>query len=200
MGKRIITVSRQFGSGGRAIGQQIAALLGISYYDRELIRKVAEKSGLDPSYIMECGEYATSTSSFLYSLDVNAVLPGVNVPIPDQLYVMQHNLIAELAEKESCVIVGRCADYILRNREDCLHIFLHASEEFRADRIVRLYGETGDNPEHRLRETDNKRKVYYEYYTNRKWGVARNYHLSMDTGVIGVDKCANIVADVARTS
>lgn len=198
MGKRIITVSRQFGSGGQAVGQLVAERLGIAFYDREVIAKIAEKSGLDPDYIKEFGEYATSASSFLYNLNFHVGLPGTDIPIPDQLYVIQYNTITELAEKGPCVIVGRCADYILRERTDCLHIYLHADAAFRADRIVHLYGEAEAHPEKLLEEMDNKRKVYYKYYTNRVWGMAENYHLSLNSGYAGVEKCADFVVDLAR--
>lgn len=199
MHTRVITVSREFGAGGRTIGKLVAERLGYVFYDRELIARIAESSGLSPSYILEHGEYATSTSRLLFNLELHGGLPGADLPIPDQLYVLQHNIITELAAKEACVIVGRCADYALRDRKDCLHIFFHADVAFRANRIVDAYSETGQDPVKRLHETDTKRKVYYEYYTNRIWGMARNYHLSLDSGVIGIEKCADIVTDLARS-
>lgn len=199
MAKRIVTISRQFGSGGRAVGQMVADSLGVRCYDRALIGEIAAKSGLAPDYIQDYGEYATSTSSFLYNLDLHGGFTGGSLPIPDQLYIVQHNLINELAEREPCVIVGRCADYALRERGDCLHIFLHADEAFRADRIIRLYGETDEMPASRLKETDDKRRVYYKFYTGMTWGMAENYHLCLDSGAVGIDLCAEIVTELVKS-
>lgn len=199
MAKRVITISREFGSGGRAVGKRVAERLGVAYYDRELIARIAEKSGLAPAYIAEYGEYATSTSSFLHNLDIHAAFAADPLSVPDQLYVMQHNTIRELADAEPCVIVGRCSDYALQDRDDCLHVFLHADQSFRTDRIVRLYGETAADPVKLLEETDGKRKVYYEHYTNRSWGMAKNYHVSLNSGAIGLEKCADIVCELAES-
>ena len=116
----------------------------------------------------------------------------------DQLYTIQHNIITDLAKKEPCVIVGRCSAYILRNWEDCLHAFIYADTWFRADRIVRLYGERDCVPEKRLKEKDSKRKVYYKHYTGRQWGVAQNYDICLNSGVVGIDECVEIIAKVAR--
>ena len=117
--------------------------------------------------------------------------------VSDKLYVCQTNVIRDLAEKGPCVIVGRCADFILKDRPDTLHIFIHSDMEHRAERIVRLYGETKQTPQKRLQEKDSKRKVYYKHYTNCNWGDAENYDLCLDSGTLGVDKCADIICDVA---
>jgi len=198
MSKKIITVSREFGSGGRTIAKQIAERLGYAYYDKVLVAQIAKESGLAESFVLESGEYACSTNSFLFSLAISAGAGNKNLPLSDQLYVVQHNIIKELAEKGSCVIVGRCADYILRERNDCLHTFFHADMAFRADRIVRLYGETQDKPEKRLKEKDDKRNTYYKHYAARQWGVAQNYHISLNSGVVGIDQCVDIVVNTAK--
>lgn len=197
MNKKIITVSREFGSDGRTIAKQIAEHLGYAYYDKELVAKIAKESGLAESFVLESGEYACSTNSFLFNLAINAGMGRSSIPISDQIYIVQHNIITELAEKEPCVIVGRCADYILRDRTDCLHTFFHAGIDFRADRVVRLYGEAQDKPEKRLKEKDDKRKAYYKHYTGQQWGVAQNYHISLDTSVVGIEHCVDIVVDLA---
>ncbi|MCC8180215.1 MAG: cytidylate kinase-like family protein [Planctomycetes bacterium] len=197
MKKRVITISREYGSGGRAVGKQVAQRLGVAFYDKELMAKISVESGLDPAFIEEYGEYATTTSRFLYSFEMHSSYPGGSIPVPEQLYVIQHNAILELAEAGPCVIVGRCADYVLKDRADCLHVFLHAPPAFRADRIVREYGETTDAPQKLLEMKDGKRKVYYEHYTSRVWGMARNYHVSLDSSVIGIDRCVEIVARLA---
>ncbi len=111
----------------------------------------------------------------------------------DYLWKLQYQIIRDLAEKEPCVIVGRCADYILRNRTDCLKVFIHADMKFRADRIVRVYGEREESPETRLKEKDKRRAAYYRFYTDMKWGDAANYHIALDSGVIGIEKCAEII-------
>ena len=198
MSKRIITISREFGSGGRTIGKKVADRLGIAYYDKELVEKIAQESGLSPDFIEENGEYASATSSFLFSLAVSAGMTGMGMSLSDQLYTIQHNIITDLAKKEPCVIVGRCSDYILRNYEDCLHVFIYADTWFRADRIVRLYGERDCVPEKRLKEKDSKRKVYYKHYTGRQWGVAQNYDICLNSGVVGIDECVEIITKVAR--
>jgi len=198
--KRIVTISREFGSGGRTIGKQIAERLGCAYYDKELVKQIAIESGLNEAYILESGEYACSTNSFLFNLAINAERGSNNIPMQDQLYIIQHKIIKGLAEKEPCVIVGRCADYILRERTDCLHTYFHADMNFRADRIVHLYGETLDKPEKRLTEKDGKRKAYYRHYTKRQWGIAQNYHLCLDSGIVGIEQCVDIVVNIVQSS
>ena len=200
MTKKIITISRAFGSGGRTIGKEVAKRLNIPYYDKELVDKVAEESGFHADFIEEAGEYAPVTSSFLFNIAVspNPMAMMGTMSMADQLFVCQTNVIRRLADEGPCVIIGRCADYILREREDCLHVFVHADMEHRAERIVRLYGETKQSPQKRLTDKDNKRKVYYRHYTTRNWGEAQNYHLSLNSGLIGVEKCVDIIVDVAK--
>lgn len=195
MRKRIITISRQFGSGGRSIGKEVAQTLGIAYYDRELIEKVAKKTGLSPDFIAERGEYSPSKNPFAYSF-VDRSINGMSMS--DYLYNEQRRVILELAEKEPCVIVGRCADYILRERADCLHAFIHADEAVRAERIVRLYGETDMEPRKRLMDKDKKRAVNYKYFTDREWGMAKNYTVTLDSGVLGLDTCVKILVELAK--
>lgn len=196
MSFRIITISREFGSGGRSIAKEVASRLGYAYYDQEIVSEIAKKSGLAESFIQENGEYACSRSSLLF--DFNNFGTGYHTSISDQLYVLQRNLIIELAEKSSCVIVGRCADYVLRERTDCLNVFLHADMDFRAKRIVDLYGETTDSPKKRLQDKDKRRKTYYKYYTNRNWGQAQNYHLSLDSGKLGIETCIDIITNLVK--
>ena len=200
MTKKIITISRAFGSGGRSIGKEVAQRLGIPFYDKELVEAVAKESGFHADFIEEAGEYAPVTSSFLFSIAVspNPMSMMHTMSMADQLFVYQTNVIRSLADKGPCVIVGRCADYILRDRPDALHVFIHADMAHRAERIVRLYGETKQSPEKRLNDKDSKRKIYYKHYTNRNWGEAQNYHLCLNSGLIGVDKCADIIVDVAN--
>ena len=186
---RIITISREFGSGGRTIGKKVADKLGIPCYDSELIEKLAQESGFTKDYIKEAGEY--TPGGFLASAFSNRAFGPTN---EDILWEMQCRIITELAEKESCVIVGRCADYILQDKADCLKVFIHADMAFRAKRIVEVYGEREESTEQRLRDKDKRRAAYHRFYTNMKWGYAENYHLTLDSGVLGIDRCVDIIS------
>ncbi|MBR2595487.1 MAG: cytidylate kinase-like family protein [Solobacterium sp.] len=191
--KKIITISRQFGSGGRTIGKEVAERLGIPCYDQELIQKISEETGLDGDYIKENGEYTVYRGWF-----ANAFLARDErgLSTQDYIWLAQLQIIQQLADKESCVIVGRCADYILRDRPNVLKTFIHADTAWRADRIVRVYGETDETPEKRLKDKDERRKAYYQRYTDMEMGEAVNYHISLDSGVIGLDKCVDIICDL----
>ena len=201
MTKKVITISRAFGSGGRTIGKEVAKRLNIPYYDKELVDRVAEESGFHADFIEEAGEYAPVTSSFLFNIAVspNPMSMMGTMSASDQLFICQTKIIRQLADEGPCVIIGRCADYILREREDCLHVFIHSDMEHRAERILRLYGETKQTPEKRLTDKDNKRKVYYRHYTNRNWGEAQNYHVCLNSGLVGVDKCVDFIVDIAKS-
>ena len=190
---RIITISREFGSGGRTIGRQVAERLGIPCYDAELIDKIAEEIGFAKEYIVEHSEYALGTNWFAQAVrtrDFNGH------SFQDDLYAIQRKVIMELAEKESCVIVGRCADYILKDTPDCLRVFIHSDMESRAKRIVEQYGERNDSPEKRLRDKDKRRAAYYQFYTDMKWGNVHNYHITLNSGELGIDKCVDILASL----
>lgn len=200
MTKKVITISRAFGSGGRTIGKEVAKRLNIPYYDKELVDKVAEESGFHADFIEEAGEYAPVTNSFLFNIAVspNPMAMMNTMSMADQLFVCQTNVIRRLADEGPCVIIGRCADYILKDREDCLHVFIHADMEHRAARIVEKYGQTKQTPQKRLTDKDNKRRVYYRHYTNRNWGDAQNYHVSLNSGLVGIDKCVDFIVDLAK--
>lgn len=191
MMNRIITISREFGSGGRTIGKRAAERLGIPCYDSELIQEMVKETGFAPNYVREAGEYAPG--GFLESAFSNRAFGPTN---EDILWEHQYKVISALAEKEPCVIVGRCADYILQDKADCLKVFIHADIRFRAERIVREYGERKQSPEERLKDKDKRRAAYHRFYTNMKWGHAQNYHLTLDSGVLGLDKCVDIIAEL----
>ncbi len=192
MKNRIVTISRQFGSGGRTIGRMVAEKLGIPCYDHELIEKIAEESGFAKEYVQDKSEDATYGSRFINAFLSSRVYDGLSPQ--DYLWSVQSKVILDLAQKGPCVIVGRCADYILRNTADCLRVFIHADFEKRAERIVKLYGETDDSPEKRLREKDKRRSVYYHFYTEMEWGDACNYDIALDSGVFGIEKCVELIA------
>lgn len=201
MEKKIITISREFGSGGRTVGRQVAEKLGIPFYDEELVDHIALESGFAPHFIKEHGEHAPGQSIFSYAF-AHQTVPGVlsGLSTADFLWNVQCEVILQLAEKGPCVIVGRNADYILKDRQDCLHAFIHADKEFRADRIVRLYGESEKSPITRLNEKDKRRSVNYRHYTGRTWGAAQNYDLCLNTSVLGVDYCADLIVSIVEAS
>ena len=197
MKKNIITISRQFGSGGRTVGHLVAEKLGIPFYDKELVEQIALESGFAPKFVEEHGEHSPGKSLLSYAFAPQGV-PGVmnGLSTADFLWNIQCSAILQLAEKGPCVIVGRNADYILKDREDCLHAFIHADMDYRADRIVRLYGESEKSPEARLQEKDKRRRVNYQHYTGRTWGAANNYDISLNTATIGVEKAAEIIVSL----
>ena len=199
MEKKIITISREFGSGGRTIGHQVAEALGIPFYDKELVEQVALESGFAPKFVEEHGEHSPSGSIFSYAFahqGVHGVMNGLSTA--DFLWNIQCSVILQLAEQGPCVIVGRNADYILKDRPDVLHAFVHANKEFRADRIVRLYGESEKSPMARLNEKDKRRKVNYQHYTGRSWGQAHNYDICLDSALIGIENCTEILVKLMR--
>jgi cytidylate kinase len=190
---KVITISREFGSGGRTIGKMAAEKLGIPCYDQELIEKIAEESGLAKEFIEERGEY-TLRGGWLANAFADRSLNGLSVQ--DYLWTVQRKLILELAEKGPCVIIGRCADYILEGKADCLKVFIHASMEERAKRIVEKYGESDEAPEKRLRDKDLRRSAYYRFYTDVEWGIAKNYDVALDSGKLGIDRCVDIITSL----
>ena len=201
MEKKIITISREFGSGGRTIGRLIAEKLNIPFYDKELVDHIALESGFAPKFVEEHGEHSPGSSLFSYAFAPQGV-PGImnGLSTADFLWNVQCNVILQLAEKGPCVIVGRNADYILKDREDVLHVYITANMDYRADRIVRLYGTSEKSPIARIQEKDKRRRVNYQHYTGRTWGQAQNYDICLDTGVLGLEQCADIVVKVVENS
>lgn len=202
MSKQIITISREFGSGGRSVGHRVAELLGVPYYDKELVKQVAVETGFDEKFIEHEGEYASpwqSLLSYAFAGGGSSRQHMNGLSTADFLWVIQCRVILDLAEKGPCVIVGRCADYILRERADVLNVFIHAPIPYRADRVVRLYGESDAAPEKRLEEKDKRRRAYYRHYADREWGMSQNYHLSLDSSVVGIERCARLILDVAQS-
>ena len=191
MPNRVITISREFGSGGRTIGKLVAEKLGIPCYDAELIEKIAEQSGYSAEYIKQEVEYGTGGWLSTVFADRSAGLTN-----QDKMFSIQSRIIEELANEGPCVIVGRCADFVLRDKADCLNVFIHASMEKRAERIVKEYGERAESPEKRLKDKDKRRAAYHRFYTDMKWGHAQNYHVCLDSGEFGIEKCAEMIAQL----
>ena len=177
---KVITVSRQFGSGGREFGIKLANALGIPFYDKELISMAAEDSNLSAEFMRHHEESAPGLlSRTLYSY--------YQMPMTDQIYIAQSNLIKRLAQEGPCVIIGRCSDVIL---EDSIKIYVHAPLAKRVERKLSMdTGVSAEKMEDHIRATDKKRKKYYEYYTDQTWGMAENHNLCLDSGLIGVDGC-----------
>ena len=199
MKKNIITISRQFGSGGRTVGRMVAEKLGIPFYDKELVEQISLESGFAPKFVEEHGEHAPGKTMFSYAFAPQG-MPGVmnGMSTADFLWHIQCSTIIQLAEAGPCVIVGRNADYILKDRPDALHAYIHADMDQRADRIVRLYGESEKSPETRLQEKDKRRALNYQHYTGRTWGAAENYDICLNTGKIGIEAAVDMIVSLAK--
>lgn len=202
MGKRIITISREFGSGGRTIGKMVAEALGIPFYDKKLIAMVAEESGFSLDFIEETGEYST-TSSLLFNIAINEPhrylsYPQETISISDRIQILQNNVIRDAAAREACVIVGRSADYILRDRTDCLNVFVHADMASRVKRAIEQYGLPEKNIERAIEKKDKARANHYRHYTGRVLGQVKNYHLALDSGAFGLETCRDIIIELYK--
>ena len=192
MTKRIITISREFGSGGRFIGEEVAKKLGIAYYDKNIISEIAEKSGLSPEYIQENAELSPKKGLFAYAF-AGRDITGKSVE--DLVYEAQRKVILELAEKESCVIIGRNADYILKDRDDVLNVFIHGDAPEKIQRITRLYNVEEQKAVKMMVDIDKRRMANYNFYTNQKWGKADNYTLCLNSSQLGYDRCEKIIME-----
>lgn len=194
MQKRIITISREFGSGGRFIGEEVAKKLGIAYYDKNMINQIAKESGLSPEYIKENAELSPKRGLFDYAF------AGRNIAgksVEDMVYEAQQNIILELAEKEPCVIIGRNADFILRDREDVLNVFIHGEVQEKTKRICRLYQVDEQQASKMMADIDKRRMVNYNFYTDQKWGKASNYTLALNSSQLGYELCEKIIMECA---
>ena len=195
MEKRIITISREFGSGGRFIGEEVAKKLGIAYYDKNIISQIAEKSGLSPEYIQESAELSPKKGLLAYAL-AGRDITGKSVE--DMVYEVQRKVILELAEKEPCVIIGRNADFILKDRDDVLNVFIHGDMPEKIQRITRLYNVGEQEAVKMMADTDKRRMANYNFYTEQNWGKASNYTLCLNSSEIGYDKCEAIIIECSK--
>lgn len=195
MSYKIITISREFGSGGRFIGEETAKKLGIAFYDREIIAKVADDLGLSEKYVADRGEYAPSKNIFSYAFigrDINGN------SIADQIYSYQQKIIKELAAKEPCVIVGRSADYILSGRDDVLNVFIQGNKADKIVRIKEIYSKSDDEAARMIKDTDKKRSVNYRYCTDQEWGNRKNYDIVLNSSTLGYDNCIDVISKLYR--
>ena len=195
MAKRIITISREFGSGGRFIGEEVSKKLGIAYYDKNVINEIAEKSGLSPEYIQENAELSPKKGMFAYAL-AGRDITGRSVE--DMVYEAQRKVILELAEKVPCVIIGRNADYILKDRDDVLNVFIHGNMPGKTQRIIRLYNVDEKKAVKMMADTDKRRMTNYNFYTEHKWGKASNYTLCLNSSQLGYDRCEKIIMECIK--
>lgn len=191
MAKTIITLSREYCTGGRFIAQDVADALGLKLYDKELITMAARDSGLSEEAV--AASEKRHTHSLLYSL----YTMGTDLPLSDQVFILQSRIIKKLAEEGPCVILGRCADYVLRERKDLLSVFIHAPLSFRAQRAQKVYEKTASNIEDFVRKKDKKRAAFYNYFSQNKWGDARHYHLAISS-VYGVDFAVEVLKHAAE--
>ena len=195
MTKRIITISREFGSGGRFIGEEVAKKFGIAYYDKNIINQIAEKSGLSSDYIQESAELSPKKGLFAYAFSGRDI---TGKSVEDMVYEAQRKVILELADKEPCVIIGRNADYILKDRDDVLNIFIHGDMPEKIQRITRLYKVEEKKAVKMMADTDRRRMTNYNFYTEQKWGKASNYTLCLNSSQLGYDRCEAIIIECIK--
>ena len=192
MTKRIITISREFGSGGRFIGEEVAKKLGIKYYDKEIIGQIAKESGMAPEYIKENAELSPKKGIFAYAFTGRDI---TGKSVEDMVYEAQRKVILDLAEKGPCVIIGRNTDYILKDRDDVLNVFIHGDMPEKTQRIMNLYNVGEKEAVKMMADTDKRRMTNYNFYTEQKWGKASNYTLSLNSSQLGYDRCEKIIME-----
>lgn len=203
MNRLVITIGRQFGSGGREIGQKLAEWHGIDYLDKELLTLAAEKSGISEEILARADEKPASPFSFAARYPTSmaggfvAPINVHNAMTDDHLFSVQAAAIREEAEKRNCVIVGRCSDYVIGRKEYCVNIFVHAPLPWRIKRVSRIYEIEAEEAKKQIQRIDKKRAAYYNFYTGKRWGDMEGYDLSIDVSTVGVDNAVKLIADYA---
>ena len=196
---KIITISRQYGSGGREIGKKIAEHFGIPFYDNELITRAARESGYAETAFENAEKKATN--SLLYSIAMGMSAYGSqeagfsHLSLDDRIYLAQSDIIKKCAEEGPCVIVGRCADYILKDRSDVVHLFVYADLDFRIQRAIQIDGVPKEEAESVVIKKDKRRANYYNYHSGEKWGKASNYHMCLNSGFVGIENATQLFID-----
>ncbi len=195
--KTIITIGRQFGSGGKEIGETLAKELGIPFYDRELLTRAAKESGFCEEMIQNHDE--RPTNSFLYNLVMDTYSFGYNsaamvdMPISQKVFLAQFDAIRKIADEGPCVIVGRCADYALSEYDNCLNIFIHGNQKCKIERIMRKYELNDQKAKEMMIKKDKQRQSYYNYYSSKKWGRADSYDLTVNSSVLGIEGSVKLI-------
>ena len=197
----IINIGRQLGSGGRQIGEKLSTEFGIGFYDKELIKLASKESGLGKEFFEKADE--KSSYSFLSGLiglrtNVNNEVYINNYLTNETFFKIQSDVIRDLAQKESCVFVGRCADYILRNHPRCINVFITADTEDRIKRVAQTYQLSLDKAQELIAKTDKKRSEYYNFYSNKVWGEAKSYHLCINSSVLGIDETVDFICQFIK--
>ncbi|MCR4792516.1 MAG: cytidylate kinase-like family protein [Lachnospiraceae bacterium] len=195
--KTVITIGRQFGSGGRVIGEQLAKAYDIKYYDKELLARAAKESGFCEEILMNHDE--RPTNSFLYNLVIDTYSFGYNsssfvdMPISQKVFLAQFDTIKKVADEGPCVIVGRCADYALEGRDNVINLFIYANEDYKVKRIMEQYQLDEAKAKDMIIKKDKQRQSYYNYYTNKKWGKAESYDLCINSAVLGIEGSVKLI-------
>ena len=196
--RSIITISREFGSGGREIGQKLADEMGIGFYDKELLEMASKESGICEELFVKHDE--SYTNSFLYSLVMDTYsingyssAPFLDMPLNHKVFLAQFEAIKKIASEGPCVLVGRCADYALSDNPNCINAFVHADLDYRIENMKKRFGMNEKQAKDTLAKKDKQRASYYNYYTSKKWGDSRSYHLTLDISELGIDGCVDMI-------
>jgi cytidylate kinase len=201
--KFVINVGRQLGSGGREISAELAKRLGIAYYDKELLNVASEESGLCKEFFEKADEQASQPlASNLFGLrflfNGNVAMNTMNYLSNDALFQMQSDAIRKLADEKSCLFIGRCADYILRDNPRCVNIFISAALPFRIERIARIENISASKAEEKINHVEKRRAEFYNYYSNKRWGAAESYHLCIDSSVLGITRTTDFIEQFVK--
>ena len=201
MSHRVITIEREYASGGREIGEMVSQRLGIPCYNREILEMASERCGVSPEYLETAEEAAPK--SFLYTLMLTSSPTRSieeNLPLSDKVYIIETNIIRELAEQGDCVIVSRCASYILQDKEKLFNAFIYSDIQSRCERAVKEYGVDAKKVEAMLRKTDKRRETFYSINTGGNWYDKSNYHICLNSGMLGLELCADIIVSTVKST
>ena len=197
---KIITMEREFASGGNEIGRRVAKKLGIELYDRNILVEAAKRPDIPPIYIEELEE--TAPGSIIFNLSKTAIggsrKEHTNLPMSERLFLEEKKIIEEIVENQSCVIVGRCASFILNDRPDCLKVFVHADDYFRLNRTIKEEKISQSDAESFLRKSDKRRSSFYNTHTGWKWGDKSHFDICLDSGSLGIDTCVDILVGLMK--
>lgn len=197
---KIITMEREFASGGNEIGRRVAKKLGIELYDRNILIEAAKRLELPAIYVEQLEE--TAPGSIIFNLSKTAIggihKDSSNLPMAERLFLEEKKIIEEIVEKQDCVIVGRCASYILKDRPDCLKVFVHADKQYRLQRAIETEKLAKDEAEEFLRKSDKRRSGFYNVHTGWKWGDMERFDICLDSGSLGIDCCVDVLAGMMK--